>query len=129
VALGGGPFVSVDADQAWVYGAAFGLMRISRCPLSGCTTEPAFVTSVFPMSVVVDAENLYVADYDFFNWQGLPDGGTRQGRIVRCPLAGCGAAGPTVVESGEISPYAMAEYGDRLYFTNIAHGTVISIRK
>ena len=80
------------------------------------------------MSVVDDGESLYVADYDFFDWRPLADGGKRHPRILRCPIGGC-EAGPTVFESGGISPYALAESGDHLYFTNIAHGTVVSVRK
>lgn len=128
--IGGGPYVSLDRDDTWLYAAGFGFREVRRCPLTGCNTgTTAVVTNVSPLSVVIDATSVFVADYDFFNFQGGQDAAIRTGRILRCPLAGCDAAGPTVVEAGEISPYALAERGDRLYFTNVGHGTVISRSK
>jgi hypothetical protein len=127
--LGGGPFVSVDADDMWMFAAKYGHSAVERCPLTGCVNGPAFIGDVQPMSVVIDDSNVYVADYDFYSWRPDPGGGIRQPRIVSCPLDGCPESGPTEVESGDITPYALAERGDRLYFTNLEQGTVVSIRK
>jgi hypothetical protein len=129
VTLGSGPFVSLDVDDSWLYTAKFGQSQVERCPLTGCANGPPLFGNVMAMSVVVDAERAYVADYDFFRWQPQPGGGIRQPKILSCPIDGCAAPGPVEVETGEISPYALAEHGDRLYFTNIEHGSVVSVRK
>jgi len=128
--LGMGPFVSIDVDDTGIYVAEFGRSQVRHCPLEGCSAEPAFMDQVKAMSVVVDGTRVYVADFDFIRWPPPePGAGERPARIVSCPLAGCPATGPTEVESGEISPYALAELGDRLYFTNVVQGTVVSIAK
>ncbi len=129
------PRISVrEADRSQstltrnIYLARVGVQTVSRCPLSGCASaDPVLIDAIRPISVAIDATSLYVSDYDVLQWGG-PDANTPP-RILKCPIAGCGASGPTVLESGDISPYAIAVDSDRLYFTNFIQGTVISILK
>jgi hypothetical protein len=63
-------------------------------------------------------------DWDFFNRESAPPP-----KIVRCLVTGCGSSAPELVRDGNISPYALAVDEDRVYYTNVDHGTVVSIPK
>jgi len=125
--IGSGPFVSVDNDASYLYGALYGLGAIGRCPLTGCGQDTGsiekIVTNVVPLAVVVDDANVYFADHDYFATT------VTRHRIARCPLGGCGAASPELVLEGDISPFSLAERHERLYFTNVVQGSVVSIAK
>jgi hypothetical protein len=124
---GGGP-LAIDADSQFLYVARVGWQTVQRCPLSGCGSSPTeLIGSIRPISIALDQTSLYVSDYDVFQW-GNQDAGTGP-RILKCPIAGSGGSPPTVLLSGDISPYAIAVDADRLYFTNFTHATVVSIPK
>jgi hypothetical protein len=125
---GGGP-IAIDVDSQFIYVGRVGVQTVARCPLSGCPTGwgTELVSGIRPISIAVDATSLYVSDYDHFMWGGSDAGKTA--RILKCPIAGCPASGPGVLESGDISPYAIAVDAERLYYTNFVQGTVVSIPK
>jgi hypothetical protein len=128
--IAGGPFVSVDTDAQFLYGARYGGSHVVRCPLAGCkndgTDTVTLVVGVSPLAVAIDETYLYFADHDYFS--GVAP--TRH-QISRCPLAGCTEQlPPEVVRAGDdVSPYGLTSSATRLYFTNIAQGTVVSMPK
>jgi hypothetical protein len=77
------------------------------------------------MGVAVDDGFIYATD----NADGVNSGCESEPRVVRCPRSDCDADSLSVIASGEVSPYGIALYDTRLYFTNVAHGTVVSLRK
>jgi hypothetical protein len=126
--LGQDPFVSVDSRAEFLYTSRYGRQDVVRCPLSGCAAGTTLLAQgLFAMSVAVDATTVYIAEHDYFEF-GSPDAGGAR-RIVKCPLIGCGSNEPTVVASDEISPFAVAVDAERIYFTNVEHGTVVSVPK
>jgi hypothetical protein len=127
VVAGGGP-IAIDLDSQYLYLARVGVGAVHRCPPSGCGSNPTVMLgSIRPISIALDETSLYVSDYDVFQLDGADGGG--EGRIVVCPIAGCGSSPPVVLASGGISPYAIAVDADRVYFTNFMHGTVVAIPK
>ena len=77
------------------------------------------------MGISVDATHVYVAASNYLELTGPTIAPT----ISRCPLAGCGDDAPEVVASGVVSPFAIVVTGDRIFYTNYAHGTVVSAPK
>jgi hypothetical protein len=128
--LARGPFVSVDTNAQYLYGARYGGGSVVRCPILGClsdgTDTVTLTAGVSPLAVAVDESHLYFVDHDYFS------GATAtKHQISRCPLAGCSEELPAeLVQSGDdVSPYDLALSTTRLYFTNVAQGSVVSIPK
>lgn len=128
--IGSGPFVAVIVESDALYTAKVGQRVVTRCAPSGCNTMQTTVASdLYPMGIASDAEHLYMTDYNALNFtSSATDGGTLPARVLRCKKPECDA-GVELLEQGDISPYAIASYGDRIYFTNVTQGTVISLRK
>jgi hypothetical protein len=123
--IGGGPFLSVVTDAAFLYAGEYGVGYLVRCPLTGCNSgSVTLATQVHALAVAVDATDVYFANHDYFT---MPAATTHD--IEKCPLAGCGATAPKIVQAGDISPYGLAVNATRLYFTNVAQGTVVSVPK
>jgi hypothetical protein len=125
--ISGGPFVSVDTDADYLYTGRYGFPDLLRCPLTGCDiNHPPLVlaSNVWALAVAVDATDVYFANHDYFS--ASPP---TKHEIAKCPLAGCGQEVPTVVQSGDISPYGLAVNATRLYFTNVVQGSVVSVPK
>jgi hypothetical protein len=125
VDFGGYPVVSIDTDADHLYSARYGLGAIHRCDLPDCTSDTLLVSGVVPLSVAVDDAFLYFASYDTFEFFPSAD----PAEILKCPLDGCGEDDPEVVVSEDVSPFAIAVNESRLFFTNVEHGTVVSIPK
>jgi hypothetical protein len=96
---------------------------VVRCDFPDCDNQVTMASGTGPLSVAVDESSLYFAQNEFNGWVGAVPA------ISRCPLAGCGTDPPTAVQSGDISPYAIALDDERLYYTNVDHGTVVSVPK
>jgi hypothetical protein len=121
-AFAGGPYVGVDADETHLYLARYGWSEIGRCEKNDCDgTQELLASGLQPLAVAVDAGELYVVDYDY-----LAEGAAAEATILRCPADDCSADTLAEVASGDISPYAIALSPERLFYTNIEHGTVIS---
>lgn len=124
LAFSGAPVVSIDTDQQFLYSARYGWGEIRRCNLPDCSDEVVLASDTVPLSVAVDDTHVYFANYDYFEFF---DSDERE--ILRCPLSGCGDQMPEVVQSGDISPYAIEVDAERLYYTNVEQGTVVSLPK
>ena len=126
--IASGPYVSVDADAATLYRCQVRIEASRELPAPWVLSR-----KVDPRCDRSDERGNRRSQSLHRRFRFLPfsrSGCRRTPRILRCPLAGCTAAAlPEVVESGDITPYALAEHGDRLYFTNVQQGTVISRRK
>jgi hypothetical protein len=116
--IAGGPYVAVETDAQYFYGSCFGWSQLVRCPLGGCgegNADQLKLATASARALTVDASNVYLASAD---------------QIAKCPLAGCGEAEPEVVTKDDgISPFGLTSNATRLYFTNVDHGTVVSIPK
>ena len=67
-----------------------------------------------PIAMAVDSQFIY-----FLESALPPDAGTNYtGGIRRCPLAGCGSGGPTVVVPGAVIPGGMALSGTSLFWSD-----------
>ncbi len=120
---GAAPAVSVDTDSQYLYVGRFGFQDIQRCTLPDCTDIAVLASDVLPLSVAVDETTLYFAAYDAFDF-ALTD----PHEILKCPLEGCGADEPELVKA-DVSPYAIALTDTRLFYTDVAAGTVVSLLK
>jgi hypothetical protein len=126
-AFGGDPAVAVALSASSSFFAMYGHGYVVRCERDGCANRTTLVDGIRPLGVAVDADSLYVTDYEFIVFGA--DAGPKTGRLLRCPIAGCGSASPEVLASGAATPYGVAVYGDRVYFTSITEGLVLGIPK
>jgi len=116
--------VGSNADSLFVAKSQEGVVR---CPLTGCAGQINPVIAAGSVtSFAIDATHVYFAEYDYL---GAGNPAILKQAVSRCPLAGCGTDDPEVVASGEISPYAIAVNATRVFYTNVAHGTIVSIAK
>jgi hypothetical protein len=117
------PAISVDANADRLFVAVNG--GVLSCSLDACLDRASITPQVGAMGISVDATHVYVAASNYLGLTGPAIVPT----IARCPLVGCGDDAPEVVASGEISPFAIVVTGDRIFYTNYAHGTVVSAPK
>ena len=87
---------------------------MQRCAVSGCAT-PTIVWSgaegASPSDhwIAVDATDIY--------WtEGLTHS------ILKCPLAGCGAGGPTIVSKRSATPYELTLSGSTIIWAEMPSG-------
>jgi hypothetical protein len=119
------PAVDSVVAGSTLYTAFLGFGEVSSCELAGCDTLTTVVDDIWPRGVAVDDTAIYATDNAALFSSALEG----EPRVVRCPLSGCDADTLTVLADGDVSPYGIAEYDTRVYFTNVDHGTVLSIRK
>lgn len=125
ITSGAGP-MSVEVAGTLIYLSRFGSSRVESCTLPACNSPTTLVSGVRATGIAIDGTSLFATDYDAIGFG--PDAGAER-RIVKCPIAGCGTNAPVVVESGDISPYAIAVDAERLFHTNFEQGTVVSLPK
>lgn len=125
--FGGGPVVSIDTDETYIYSSRYGWGRIDRCTRPACDDSEAIVTVSTPLGLAVSGDTLYFGTNDFYGF-GMGGAANHSG-IYTCPTDGCDFEDADVFEEGEISPYALALTETHVYFTNILHGTVVAVRR
>jgi hypothetical protein len=121
--VGTGSVVALDVDDQAIYLSYAGWREVGRCPIAGCESTGTFLTGIQPLGIAVDETHVYVADNDYFDI-----GGGAPSRIVRCELAGCDDD-PEVFASDVMGVFGVAVQGDRLYYSDLDAGTVVSFEK
>lgn len=116
------PALGVAANEDRLFVARFG--GLFSCSLDGCDDRTELAARASPLGVAIDAKHVYFTSYDYFM---LDD--TIEPSVLRCPLAGCGTDDPEVVKSGDMSPFNLAVNDTRIFFTNVAKGSVVSLAK
>ncbi len=124
--IGLGPSLDINFDADSYYDALYGWSQLQRCTRPDCSDAVAWIDDVYPTAVAVDDTTVYTTDYDYTGQANMPG---RAPRILACPRTGCDTTTMTVIAEGDVSPYGLAQYGDRLYYTNLEQGTVIRIPK
>ncbi len=124
--IGMGPSLDINLDTDSYYDALYGWGQLQRCTRPDCSDAVVWIDGIYPTAVAVNDNTVYATDYDYSGRANMP---ARAPRILACPRTGCDASTMTVVAEGDVSPYGLAQYGDRLYYTNLQQGTVISIPK
>lgn len=86
---------------------------IVSCPLAGCGQGPSVFAgglgSIFhSASAAVDAQSIYLFVQTSADHPPWPTSNTDRLRLMRCPLAGCPAAGPIVVWTAPVASQTTA---------------------
>jgi hypothetical protein len=87
---------------------------------SGTGTHPGVVAKnrSRPRMLKLDAANVYWLDYGVAAADGI---------LARCPLSGCGAAGPIPLQTTLQTPYGLAVSTSAVFFTVSGAGAVLSV--
>jgi hypothetical protein len=96
---------------------------VKTCPRTGCVGEPTVLASeqTFPQWLAVDAKNAYWFNFDETWWPGKD----AAGRLVRCPLTGCGKE-PLIIATNQVSARSVALDPTHVYWTNFGAGTPVA---
>lgn len=89
---------------------------VNSVPTGGGTTSTLATAQIKPGGLAVDSERVYWVD------------SSMTGEVASCPLAGCPAAGPTLLATGDL-PYAVALDATRVYWVDFGSGTVNWVAK
>jgi len=108
------PFMAIAGTPTLVFWVTRGSLR--SCPRTGCSGGTANVESTGltdPRALTVDSKGVTFTDHG-------------AGRVLRCPLAGCGSA-PTVLaaQTPTAAPLGVASDGTRVVWANEGDGTVV----
>jgi hypothetical protein len=116
------PALALDSAQSTLFvGRSNGVIS---CTLPMCADSVNLIKGVQALGIAVDSSHVYFATHDYF-----VNDATIVPAIERCPLAGCGDNPPEMVKTGGIVPFELALTADRLFYTDVAAGTVVSLAK
>lgn len=91
-------------------------------PANCAATDIVYGPTLASTTVAVDDKYVYFAD------EGTSDGGFADGRILRCPLAGC-VGSPTEFARGEKRPRGIGLAAEHIYWSNQGDGTIMRVDK
>lgn len=96
----------------WIRGGTNG--GLFSCPRDGCTGEPVVeIAAADPQGLVIDARGVTVTIHG-------------DGRVLRCPFAGCDGNPSVLQEAPASAPYGIASTGTSLVWANEGDGTVVA---
>jgi hypothetical protein len=117
------PAISLDSNADTLFVAKN--TGVISCSLDGCLEPVTLAADAHATGLAIDETHVYLAESNYLMLSGI----TVTPGISRCPLAGCGDEPPDVLVSGDVSPFAIAVSASRIFYTNYAHGTVVSAPK